>query len=68
MASSLDDEPTPSESEPVPDQPASSEDSPAKEDESVSIEDDLWTLRARLAHAADDRETQHSPTDEPRWS
>jgi hypothetical protein len=34
----------------------------------VTVEDDLWALRARLAHAADDRETQHTPTDEPRWS
>jgi hypothetical protein len=76
MTSSLDDEPAPAADEPVPvgvepaptaDRP-SSEDAPAPEDESVSVEDDLWALRARLAHAADDRETQHTPTDEPRWS
>jgi hypothetical protein len=70
MTSSLDDEPAPVADEPAPkaDQPASPEDAPAGEDESVTVEDDLWALRARLAHAADDRETQHTPTDEPRWS
>ena len=74
MASSLDDEPAPAEDQlaPVADPPPSSDDAsvpaPAPEDESVSVEDDLWALRARLAHAADDRETQKTPTDEPRWS
>lgn len=70
MTSSLDDEPAPVADEPAPeaDKPASPDAAPATEDESVTVEDDLWALRARLAHAADDRETQHSPTDEPRWS
>ncbi len=78
MTSSLDEEPepaaveqvpTPDEQAPTADRPASSEDAAlATEDESVSVEDDLWALRARLAHAADDRETQHTSTDEPRWS
>ncbi|MFI5055759.1 MAG: hypothetical protein ACHQAW_05090 [Actinomycetota bacterium] len=63
MTSSLDDEPAPAADEAAP-----AADAPAKEDESVSVEDDLWALRARLAHAADDRDTQHTPTDEPRWS
>ena len=70
ITSSLDDEPAPAEDQlaPAADEPASSDDAPAAEDESVTVEDDLWALRARLAHAADDRDTQKTPTDEPRWS
>jgi hypothetical protein len=77
MTSSLDDESVPAadtlasaadESAPAADPAAPSQDPPAAEDESVSVEDDLWALRARLAHAADDHETQKTPTDEPRWS
>jgi len=70
MTSSLDDESVPAADElaSAADPAAPSQDPPAAEDESVSVEDDLWALRARLAHAADDHETQKTPTEEPRWS
>ena len=34
----------------------------------MSVDDDLWALRARLAHAADDHEGKDATADGPRWS
>jgi hypothetical protein len=47
---------------------SSLDDEPATESDAMSVDDDLWALRARLAHAADDREDQDAASDGPRWS
>ena len=66
MASSLD------ESAPVVEEPSDprSEQTVAEpsDDDSMSVEDDLWALRARLAHAADDQDEAEPAHEAPRWS
>jgi len=45
---------------------SSLDDDPAPEGDTMSVDDDLWALRARLAHAADD--PGPDTNDGPRWS
>ena len=47
---------------------SSLDDEAATEEDSMSVDDDLWALRARLAHAADDHEGKDATSDGPRWS
>ena len=62
VASSLDDDQAAAAGEPA------AGNASANEDDSMSVEDDLWALRARLAHAAEDHEGQESANEGPRWS
>ena len=47
---------------------SSLDDEPAAQQDSMSVDDDLWALRARLAHAADDRDGQDATSEGPSWS